>query len=99
MRKQIKRLNNGIIVFQDTETGVALAEEEKTGRLWGAHEVVNVSSIPADLIRLKHWGEKDRIVRVEDAFINLDRLDNDAPFSRMISQLCRCVYPYHHKNF
>lgn len=92
MSQFIREIEPGVELFRDAVTGIAWAEDHRTGLGVSVHPNIDESGSVEGMIARGWWRAGDRISRSHGWIYNIDRLtyDEKDPIEAIVAEECMC---------
>lgn len=73
MRKSVKQIEPGAILYRDDISGIAWIEDTRAGIGISVHPNIDVTGSVQGMVARGYWGKNDRIVESHGWLYNIDR--------------------------
>lgn len=93
MSQFIREIEPGVELFRDAVTGIAWAEDHRTGLGVSVHPNIDESGSVEGLVTRGWWRSSDRVARSHGGIYNIDRLsyNKDDPVEVAVAAECKCT--------
>lgn len=88
----IREIEKGVPLYRDSRTGIAWAEDHRTGLCISVHPNIDESGSVEGMVARGRWRRDDRIEKSHGWIYNTDRLAYDAndPVEKAVADACMC---------
>lgn len=92
MRKAIRQIEPGAILYRDNINGIAWIEDTRAGIGISVHPNIDVTGSIEGMITRGYWGREDRIVESHGWLYNIDRFAcfPGDKMEEIVATECRC---------
>ena len=93
MSQFIREIEPGVELFRDAVTGIAWAEDHRTGLGVSVHPNIDESGSVEGMVARGWWRSSDRVARSHGWIYNIDRLsyNKDDPVEVAVAAECKCT--------
>ena len=92
MRKAVRQIQPGVILYRDDLNGLAWIEDGRTGLGVSVHPNISNTGSVRGMIDRGYWHKKDRTIRSHGWIYNIDRFvcDKDDELEMIVADECNC---------
>lgn len=92
MKKFIREIEPGVLLYRDERNGIAWAEDHRTGAGISVHPNIDRTGSVAGMRARGYWRREDRTAESHGWIYNIDRLayDDKDEIERAVAVECRC---------
>ncbi|MGB3203720.1 MAG: hypothetical protein WBB28_01890 [Crinalium sp.] len=87
---QLKEISEYVILYRDSETGIAWVENGHTGNKHSSHANIDETGSVAGMKALGYWKREDRTAQSDGFIYNIDRLVVVDKYDEIARQHCQC---------
>lgn len=89
MKQKLQQIKDNVILYRDTNTGIAWVEDGSTGCGHSCHPNINASGSVRGM-RRRGWSKGERVVRSHGFKYNIDRVIVSDEYDEIARQNCLC---------